>query len=49
LRFDTAGRLVAFGKGTEAGGSGLDGITQYAATSAISFVGQSGSAAVSAP
>jgi flagellar hook protein FlgE len=39
----------AFGKGTEAGGSGLDGLTQYAATSAISFVSQSGSAAVTAP
>jgi flagellar hook protein FlgE len=38
-----------FGKGTAAGGSGLDGLTQYAATSAVSFVDQSGSAAVTAP
>jgi len=35
-----------FGTGTEVGGSGLDGITQYAATSAISFISQSGSAFV---
>jgi flagellar hook protein FlgE len=34
-----------FGTGTESGGSGLDGITQYAATSAITFVDQSGWAA----
>jgi flagellar hook protein FlgE len=39
----------AFGTGTEAAGSGLDGLTQYAATSAISFVSQSGSAAITAP
>ncbi len=31
IRFD-------FGNGTAAGGSGLDGLTQYAATSAISFI-----------
>jgi len=30
------------GTGTDDGGSGLDGITQYAATSAVSFVTQSG-------
>ena len=39
----------AFGKGTEAGGNGLDGLTQYAATSGVSFVSQSGSAAVTTP
>jgi flagellar hook protein FlgE len=38
-----------FGTGTEIGGNGLDGLTQYAATSAISFVDQSGSAAIIAP
>jgi flagellar hook protein FlgE len=32
-----------FGSGTAAGGSGLDGLTQYAATSAVSFVTQAGS------
>jgi flagellar hook protein FlgE len=32
-----------FGSGTLAGGSGLDGLTQYAATSAVSFVTQAGS------
>jgi flagellar hook protein FlgE len=32
-----------FGSGTEGGGSGLDGLTQYAATSAVSFVTQAGS------
>jgi flagellar hook protein FlgE len=31
-----------FGTGTDAGGSGLDGITQYAADSAMSFVTQAG-------
>lgn len=31
-----------FGNGTAAGGSGLDGITQYAADSAMSFVTQAG-------
>jgi flagellar hook protein FlgE len=31
-----------FGTGTDAGGSGLDGITQYAAASAMSFVTQAG-------
>ena len=31
-----------FGTGTSAGGSGLDGITQYAASSAMSFVTQAG-------
>jgi flagellar hook protein FlgE len=31
-----------FGTGTAAGGSGLDGITQYAASSAMSFVTQAG-------
>ena len=35
-----------FGTGTDAGGNGLDGLTQYAATSAVSFVAQSGSAFV---
>jgi len=30
----------------EIGGNGLDGLVQYAATSAISFVEQSGSAAI---
>ena len=35
-----------FGAGTDAGGSGLDGLTQYAATSAVTFVDQSGSAFV---
>jgi len=35
-----------FGTGTDAGGNGLDGITQYAASSAVSFVAQSGSAFV---
>jgi flagellar hook protein FlgE len=29
-----------FGNGTASGGSGFDGLTQYAATSAISFIGQ---------
>jgi len=38
-----------FGTGTEIGGNGLDGLVQYAATSAISFVDQSGSAAIIAP
>lgn len=32
-----------FGTGIAAGGSGLDGLTQYAATSAVSFVTQAGS------
>jgi flagellar hook protein FlgE len=32
-----------FGTGTAIGGSGLDGLTQYAATSAVSFVTQAGS------
>jgi flagellar hook protein FlgE len=32
-----------FGSGTAAGGNGLDGLTQYAATSAVSFVTQAGS------
>lgn len=32
-----------FGSGTDSGGSGLDGLTQYAATSAVSFVTQEGS------
>jgi flagellar hook protein FlgE len=32
-----------FGTGTDAGGSGLDGLTQYATTSAVSFVTQAGS------
>ncbi len=32
-----------FGTGTASGGSGLDGLTQYAATSAVSFVTQAGS------
>jgi flagellar hook protein FlgE len=32
-----------FGSGTASGGSGLDGLTQYAATSAVSFVTQAGS------
>ncbi len=32
-----------FGTGTAGGGSGLDGLTQYAATSAVSFVTQAGS------
>lgn len=32
-----------FGSGTAGGGSGLDGLTQYAATSAVSFVTQAGS------
>ena len=32
-----------FGSGTEDGGNGLDGLTQYAATSAVSFVTQAGS------
>lgn len=32
-----------FGSGTDTGGSGLDGLTQYAATSAVSFVTQAGS------
>jgi flagellar hook protein FlgE len=32
-----------FGSGTATGGSGLDGLTQYAATSAVSFVTQAGS------
>jgi flagellar hook protein FlgE len=32
-----------FGTGTDDGGSGLDGLTQYAATSAVSFVTQAGS------
>ena len=31
-----------FGTGTDSGGSGLDGITQYAASSAMSFVTQAG-------
>ena len=35
-----------FGAGTDAGGSGLDGLTQCAATSAVTFVDQSGSAFV---
>jgi flagellar hook protein FlgE len=35
-----------FGTGTDAGGNGLDGITQYAATSAVTFVAQSGSSFV---
>jgi hypothetical protein len=38
-----------FGTGTEIGGNGLDGLVQYAATSAISFVDPSGSAAIIAP
>jgi flagellar hook protein FlgE len=33
-----------FGTGTDSGGSGLDGLTQYAATSAVSFAAVSGSA-----
>jgi flagellar hook protein FlgE len=33
-----------FGTGTDSGGNGLDGLTQYAATSAVSFVAVSGSA-----
>jgi len=33
IRFD-------FGNGTASGGSGLDGLTQYAAASAISFIGE---------
>ncbi len=33
----------AFGSGTSTGGNGLDGLTQYAATSAVSFVTQEGS------
>jgi flagellar hook protein FlgE len=32
-----------FGAGTAGGGNGLDGLTQYAATSAVSFVTQAGS------
>jgi flagellar hook protein FlgE len=32
-----------FGTGTDDGGAGLDGLTQYAATSAVSFVTQAGS------
>ncbi len=32
-----------FGTGTSTGGTGLDGLTQYAATSAVSFVTQEGS------
>ena len=32
-----------FGTGTAGGGNGLDGLTQYAATSAVSFVTQAGS------
>jgi flagellar hook protein FlgE len=32
-----------FGEGTSTGGNGLDGLTQYAATSAVSFVTQAGS------
>jgi len=32
-----------FGGGTSTGGNGLDGLTQYAATSAVSFVTQAGS------
>lgn len=34
--------IFNFGTGTEDGGSGLDGLTQYAATSAVSIVDQSG-------
>ena len=34
-----------FGSGTTSGGTGLDGVTQYAASSAMSFVGQNGAAA----
>lgn len=33
----------SFGTGTDVGGAGLDGLTQYAATSAVSFVTQAGS------
>jgi hypothetical protein len=32
--------ILNFGTGTAVGGSGLDGITQYAATSAISFISE---------
>jgi flagellar hook protein FlgE len=32
-----------FGTGTDVGGTGLDGLTQYSATSAVSFVTQAGS------
>jgi len=32
-----------FGTGTDGGGSGLDGLTQYSTTSAVSFVTQAGS------
>ena len=35
--------LFNFGTGTADGGSGLDGLTQYAAASAVSFVTQAGS------
>ena len=36
----TASQMISFdfGSGTAWGGSGLDGLTQYAATSAISFI-----------
>jgi flagellar hook protein FlgE len=34
--------IFNFGSGIDAGGSGLDGITQYAAASAMSFVTQAG-------
>jgi flagellar hook protein FlgE len=38
----TAPQMISFdfGNGTASGGSGLDGLTQYAATSAISFIGE---------
>lgn len=38
----TAPQMISFdfGSGTASGGSGLDGLTQYAATSAISFIGE---------
>jgi len=38
-----------FGTGTDTGGSGLDGLTQYAATSAVAFVVQSGASAQPLP
>jgi hypothetical protein len=38
-----------FGTGTDTGGSGLDGLTQYAATSTITFLVQSGTPAIPLP
>ena len=38
----TAPQMISFdfGNGTASGGSGLEGLTQYAATSAINFIGE---------